>query len=353
MKTIILTGGGTAGHILPNIALLPHLRENFDQIIYIGSPDSMEQNLLSNYPFVQFLPITTTKFRRSLSASNLLIPFKLYRGYRQALDIIRANQPSVIFSKGGYVSLPVILAGKKCNIPMLAHESDLSPGLTHRLTRKYFQNIFTTFRDTANKLPNGVFSGSPFGDILHGDKQLARRLWNLDINMPVLTVIGGSLGSTTLNKIIRECIPEITRTHQILHLTGKGKSNKNITHPHYHQVEFTTRMSEILSITDLCITRGGSNAIHELLALRIPMLIIPLSRGSRGDQVQNAQYFSSHGYALYLTEKHLDKTTFISKWRELLDKQNLIRSTTHNATPTDATTRIATALIRTANNPPK
>jgi len=347
MKTIILTGGGTAGHIFPNIALLPQLSKKFDRIIYIGGHNSMEERILSEYPFVEFFPITTTKFRRSLSPSNLLIPFKLHKGIREAMDIIHSTNPNVIFSKGGYVSLPVLLAGKKCKIPMIAHESDLTLGLTYRLTRRHIAKMCTTFRDTANKLPNGIYTGSPMrGDILHGDKQRAYQQYNLTSSMPIVTILGGSLGSNTINQIIRQCIPEITRTHQILHLTGKGKLDNNIHHPHYHQVEFTTRMADILSVSNLCITRGGSNAIHEILALRIPMLIIPLSRGSRGDQIKNAKYFQSKGYALHLPEKNLNKATFLNAWSDLISKQNLIRSTTLHATPTDAVNKIIREILR-------
>lgn len=350
MKTIILTGGGTAGHTLPNIALLPKLKGFFDQIIYIGSHNGIEKTLLQNYPYVKYFGITTTKFRRSLALSNLLIPFKLRKGIKEAYNIIQKYQPAVIFSKGGFVGLPVVLAGKKSGIPLFSHESDLTLGLSNKLTHKYFTNIFTTFSDTASKLPNGIHTGTPFGNIFDGNKQVARKLWNLNSNMPVLTILGGSLGASALNSIIRECLPEITRTHQILHITGKGKLDNTITHPHYHQIEFTNRMAEVYSITDLCITRGGSNAIHELLAHRIPMLIIPLSRGSRGDQILNAQYFTSHGYALALSEQNITKSTFLSSFNELVAKQNLIHSTTQNATPLNAVEKIINILIRTAKN---
>ena len=350
MRTIILTGGGTAGHTLPNIALLPKLKEYFDQIIYIGSTTGIEKDLIQNYPFVKYYGITTTKFRRSLTLSNLLIPFKLRKGIKESYNIIKKHSPSVIFSKGGFVGLPVVLAGKKLSIPMFSHESDLTLGLSNKLTSKYFTNIFTTFTETANKLPNGIHTGTPFNNIFNGDKQLARKLWNLNSDMPVLTILGGSLGATNLNNIIRECLPQITQTHQILHITGKGKLDNTFTHPNYHQIEFTTRMAEVYSITDLCITRGGSNAIHELLAHRIPMLIIPLSRGSRGDQILNAQYFTSHGYAISMNEQDLNKSTFLSAFNELVTKQNLIRSTTLNATPTNAVDKITNILIRTAKN---
>ncbi len=351
MRTIILTGGGTAGHIIPNIALLPRLREQYDRIIYIGSVDGMEKDMLNDFDYVQFYPITTVKLKRSLSPQNLKIPFLLRRGYKEAKDIIKKEQPCVIFSKGGFVAVPVVLAGQKCGIPMVAHESDLTMGLANKITKKKYKTICTTFKETADKLKNGVYVGSPMRDELKkGSIENARKLYNLDIKKPVLTILGGSQGSASLNKIIRECLPELTKTHQILHITGKGKLQKDIKNKDYHQVEFSKNMADILSITDLAITRGGSNAIHELLAMRIPMLIIPLSKGTRGDQIKNAEYFNKKGYGLYLSEKNLTKEKFLDAWRSLKKRAKLIRASNQNATPTDTLDRITREINKAAKD---
>jgi len=347
MRTIILTGGGTAGHILPNIALLPYLKQNFDRIVYIGSYDGMEKQMLSDYNFVNFYPVTTVKFKRSFSPSNLKIPILLSRGKKEALEIIQRENPCVIFSKGGFVALPVVLAGKKYKVPMVAHESDLSMGLANKITKRKYSAICTTFKETAEKLPNGIYVGAPIRkEVFEGNIENARKTFNLKISKPVLTIIGGSQGSATLNQIVQNCLLELTKTHQVLHITGKGKGNPNIKNEDYHQVEFVKNMADVFSITDLCITRGGSNTLHELLALRIPMLIIPLSKSSRGDQVKNAEYFTKKGYAIQLAENKLDKSTFLNAWKTLKDRKNLIRSANQNATNNDAVEKIVKEIIK-------
>ncbi len=341
MKTIVLTGGGTAGHIIPNIALLPTLKQHFDNIVYIGSGADIEKNLLSNYSYVKYYAIPTTKLRRSLNLTNITIPFRLHKGVSKSKELLQQIKPDVIFSKGGYVALPVVLAGAKLNVPMLAHESDYTLGLANKLVKNKFSVICTTFEPTAEKLKNGVYVGPIIrDDITKGNALNFKKQFGLTSKKPVLLVLGGSQGAEQINKLIWDNLNTLTKTHQVVHLCGKGKQNKNIQNPDYYQLEFYNKMQDIYACVDLCITRGGSNTIFELLANHIPMMIIPLQKGSRGDQVQNAKYFESHNYALSVLDKKIDNHIFITAWNTLKARAKLIRASTKNFDTSCAIQRI-------------
>ena len=347
MATIILTGGGTAGHVIPNLNLIPLLQEKFDRIIYIGSENGIEKDLVSKYHNVEYYPITTTKLKRSLSFKNLLIPFRLIKGTKQAKSIIAETLPNVIFSKGGFVSLPVVLAGKKMHIPMVAHESDLSVGLANRLVKRKFKVICTTFPETAQKLKNGIYTGPPIekATISEQEKTRFRQKYNLTSKKPICLVIGGSLGATAINDAITSCLDTIIKTHQVFHITGKNKATQ-IKKDGYHQAEFITEMPTLLSITDIAITRGGSNAIWELLLNNIPMIIIPLSKGSRGDQIENAEYFASKNYALKLDEKDLTPHNLIKSYTKLVKISNILRNSNKHALPPNALHHIYNEIVK-------
>ena len=340
-STIVLTGGGTAGHVTPNLALIPLLEKYFDNIVYIGSQTGPENELTKEYKNVVFYPITTVKLVRGLTLKNLLIPFKLIKGRREAKQILKEVNPDIIFSKGGFVSVPVVLAGKKLKIPMIAHESDLSLGLANKITRKDFDVICTSFKDTAESLPNGVYVGSPMKQTLisQSDKTRIRQLYNLDNNKPICLIIGGSQGAESINKAVIAILDHILKTHQVLHITGKGKLT-SLKKPGYHPVEYVENLPVLLTIIDIAITRGGSNALFELLNNQIPMLIIPLSRGSRGDQIQNAEYFEKKGYALTLLESNLTPQTLKESFDKLVALAPAIKASTKHAVPSDTLTKI-------------
>lgn len=302
MKKIIFTGGGTGGHIMPNIALIEQLKNKYD-CKYIGSQNSMEEKLIT--PLVTFFSITTCKLKRSLSLSNLLIPFKLIKGIVEAKRILKAEKPDLIFSKGGYVAVPVVIAGHMLKIPIVAHESDLSVGLANKLTQKYAQVVCTSFEKTSTVVKNGVYTGSPIrSDVLCGNAQNIKNNYYLDAKLPTVLIVGGSLGSKTINQIVYDNAKEVCKHYNILHLAGNGcqlKSNiKN-----YHIIGSTQKMGDFYQASDLVITRGGSNVLFELLALKKPMIIVPLQKGSRGDQIENAKEFSSKGLAQVVFEQDL------------------------------------------------
>lgn len=328
MASIILTGGGTAGHIIPNIALLSRLKTKFDKIVYIGSENGMEKDLIKNYPFVSYIPITTVKLVRKFTLKNLKIPFLLLKGIKQANKIIKELKPAIIFSKGGFVSVPVVLAGKKNKVPIVSHESDFSLGLANKITKNKVNCICTTFPQTADMLKNGVYVGSPVRDELFKvNKNAVKTKLNIHTIKPILTIIGGSAGSKIFNDIIWKNIDKLLEKFFIIHITGKNKLNKNISKNDYIQIEYTNNIEEIYAITDFAITRGGSNVIWELAALCIPMIIIPLSKKiSRGDQIQNALYFEKMGYALTLFEEELNIENLLIKLDKLKAKENIFKS---------------------------
>lgn len=302
MKKIIFTGGGTGGHIMPNIALIEKLKFKYD-CKYIGSNNSMEQKLIT--PLVPFFSITTCKLKRSLSLSNLLIPFKLIKGIFQAKKILKAEKPDLVFSKGGYVAVPVVISAHMLKIPIVAHESDLSVGLANKLTQKYATTVCTSFEKTSKSIKNGVYTGTPIrSEVLNGNAQNIKNTYHLNSNLPTLLVVGGSLGSKTINEIVYNNSKQLCKHYNILHITGEN-SNLTSNIDNYHIIKSTNKMGDFYSASDVVITRGGSNVLFELLALKKPMLIIPLQKGSRGDQVENAQEFKDKNFAKVLPEDEL------------------------------------------------
>ncbi len=347
MSTIVLTGGGTAGHVIPNLALIPYLKEHFENIVYIGSDTGIEAGLLAPYHEIKYFPITTVKFLRSLNPRNLLIPFKLHRGKKEATQILRELNPNIIFSKGGYVSLPVTFAGKKLGIPIICHESDLTIGLANRLGSRHCCAVCTTFKETADRLNNGIFVGSPYEkkEFSITQKQRLKQKLNLTSDKPICLILGGSQGSISLNKIVLNNLDFLLKSHQIIHITGKGKASA-IKRNGYHAMEFTQDLGLMMSICDLAITRGGSNALYEFLTYNVPMLIIPLHKGSRGDQEQNAMYFEKKGYAITLFEPEMDDATFTQKFTQLLKSAPTIRATSKFAIPTDSLQKIMSIILK-------
>ncbi|HAJ77457.1 MAG TPA: UDP-N-acetylglucosamine--N-acetylmuramyl-(pentapeptide) pyrophosphoryl-undecaprenol N-acetylglucosamine transferase [Clostridiales bacterium] len=303
MRKIIFTGGGTGGHIMPNLAIINDIKDKY-QIKYIGSKAGMEKDIVSKT--MPYFGITTCKLKRSLSLSNFLIPFKLIKGVHEAKKILRAEKPNLVFSKGGYVSVPVVLAAKSLKIPIVSHESDYTIGLANKFTSKYSKAVCTSFEDTAKSLKNGVYTGSPIRkEILCGNKQNIVKNLCLKNQLPNLLIVGGSLGSQSVNNIIYNNSNSLSKNFNIIHIVGKNNKIKtNIKN--YNIVEYASNIQDYYDLADIVITRGGSNVIFELLALKKPMLIIPLQKGSRGDQVLNANIFEKENIALKLLEDELE-----------------------------------------------
>lgn len=318
-KKIILTGGGTAGHIMPNLALLPKLCEHFNKIYYLGSKNSMEEKILKDYPQIEFIAIPTTKLVRKLTLKNLLIPFKLAIGVQRTKRILRQINPNVIFCKGGFVSVPVAIAGKKCKIPVVSHESDFSMGLANKVILKFATTVCTSFENTAKISKKCVCTGSPIREqIFKGNKNNVFCKFKHDKQKPTVLFFGGSLGSKNINNVVENSIEKLTTKYNILHITGKGNAN-NINVKNYYQVEFTNNIEDFFDASDIVVCRGGANSLFELLALKKPMLIIPLSKAqSRGDQIENAEYFKRHNWAEVLDETKLSSYTLLNKLDNVL-----------------------------------
>lgn len=305
---ILLTGGGTAGHVMPHLALLNDFRKNFDQIVYVGSISGMEKDIIEKQKDIVYHGVETTKFVRKKLWRNLLIPFKLIKGIHQSKKIIKQEKPNVVFSKGGYVSLPVVIASKRCKVPVVAHESDLEMGLANKLSKPYCKVICTSFERTAQKCKKAVCTGSPIRTDMVKSKAEAMKKLGIDTNKPILVITGGSLGSRFINNKVWSEIKDLTETFFVIHLTGKNNINDRYKNEKdYKQIDFTMDMGSILSSADIVVSRAGSNTIFELAVMRKPMLLIPLPKGnSRGDQVDNAKYFNSQGIANFVTEDQLD-----------------------------------------------
>lgn len=331
---IILTGGGTAGHVMPHIAMLDEFRKHYDKIIYIGSKDGIEKDIIAKEKDIKYHPITTTKLVRNKIFKNLLIPFKLIKGVHDAKKILKAEKPNVIFSKGGFVSLPVVLSAKKLKIPVVAHESDLNLGLANKLSKHSATVICTTFEKTSNDIKNkGKFTGSPMRKDIKQDKALSKHKLGITTDKPILVVTGGSLGAKFLNDKIREELNKITKHFYVIHLTGKNNLNPSFKNtPNYKQIEFTNDMGLVLSCADLVVSRAGSNTIFELAVMNLPMLLVPLPKGnSRGDQVDNAKYFNEMGFANYVTQEQLESSDIFPFIMQTYKDSDKLKQTLKNA----------------------
>lgn len=319
MKTIVFTGGGTAGHIMPNIALIESMSDY--NIYYLGS-DGMEKKILKNYPNVKFITIPTVKFVRSLTPTNLLIPFKLLHSIKSCNQILKKIKPDIIFSKGGYVAIPVCLAGKKCNIPTITHESDLSLGLANKIIGRKAKCICCSFENTAKNIgKNAIFTGTPIRkDILHGNKNVVYLRHNISPTKPIILIVGGSLGARAINETIWNNIKSVTKNYIVLHIVGKNNINQSLTKiQNYYQIEFADDIQNYFSASNLVISRAGSNTIFELLELNKPMILIPLPKSaSRGDQILNASKFQNLGYSEVILQENLNCEILLEKIKSTL-----------------------------------
>lgn len=331
---ILLTGGGTAGHVMPHIAMMNDFRKYYEKIIYIGSKNGIERDIIANQKDILYYPITTTKFVRRKILKNLLIPFKLIKGIKEAKKIIKEENPNVIFSKGGFVSLPVVCAAKSLKIPVIAHESDLNMGLANKLSKPSATVICTTFEKTADNIKKkGIYTGSPMRLDLNKDKIVSKQKLGIITNKPILVITGGSQGSKRINEKIRYDIKPLTKVFYIIHLTGKGNIDENLNnYKDYKQIEFTEDMGTVLSCADIVVSRAGSNTIFELATLKKPMLLIPLPKGnSRGDQVENAKYFNNQGYANFVTEDQLETSPIYKHIIETLKEAQTLTNNLNKA----------------------
>lgn len=344
MKKIILTGGGTAGHVTPNLALLPSLRKEEFEIHYIGSYNGIERRLIEDAG-IPYDGISSGKLRRYFDIKNFSDPLRVLKGYGQAKRLMKQYRPDIVFSKGGFVSVPVVLAAKHYKIPVIIHESDMTPGLANKICIPAAQKVCCNFPETLNYLPKdkAVLSGSPIREeLLTGDRLSGLQYAGLSANRPVILVIGGSLGSVTVNHAVRSILPKLLSQFQVIHICGKGNLDESLIGTSgYVQYEYVDKpLRHLFAAAVLIISRAGANSICEILALRKPNILIPLSAAaSRGDQILNANSFAKQGFSTVLEEEVLTSDTLYQAVSDTYKKRTAFieameKSTLNNAVET-------------------
>ena len=349
MKRIILTGGGTAGHVTPNIALIPRLRELGYDIQYIGSYDGIERKLIEELG-IPYYGIASGKLRRYFDLKNFSDPFRVAKGFLQAKKLLKQLRPDIIFSKGGFVTVPVVQAAKGLHIPVVIHESDMTPGLANRLAIPAASRVCCNFPETVAHLPEGkaVVTGCPIREELRRGNRLAGlKFCGFTADRPVLLVIGGSLGSVAVNNAIRSILPELLKTFQVVHLCGNGNLDESLAGTAgYVQYEYIKQeLADLFALADIVVSRAGANAICELLELRKPNLLIPLSAAaSRGDQILNAKSFQKQGFSGMVEEEQLGPELLKNKIIELYENRQRYIAAMEKSGASDAVAAI-TALL--------
>ena len=322
MKRIVMTGGGTAGHVTPNLALIPELQKDGWDVHYIGADNSVEQKLISAVPGVTYHSVACGKLRRYFDPKNFSDPFRVVQGAFQASRIIGKLKPNVVFSKGGFVSVPVVYGAKLHGVPIVAHESDMTPGLANKLSTPMAKVICCTFPEAA-KLSGqkGVLTGTPIRkEILQGSRARGLRRFHFEEGRPVLMVVGGSSGAQAVNRMVVEVLPRLLETFQVLHLCGSGNLDLSLEGTKgYRQCEYLNEeMADAYACADVLISRAGANTLCEILALRKPALLIPYPKAaSRGDQILNAESFRARGLSRVLMQEDMTGDSLVNGVVEL------------------------------------
>ena len=310
MKKILFTGGGSAGHVVPNIALIEEILSNdLAEVCYMGT-DGIEKSLVAEWK-IPYYEIACPKLIRgggfTAFKKNVKIPSAFFRAVKQAKKGMEIFKPDLVFSKGGYVALPVVLAAKSLKIPCYAHESDFSPGLANKLSARFCKKVFTSFPETARKLKRGEYSGAPMRrSVLSASKAEARKKWNIGFHERVLLIFGGGSGSAAINAAVRSQLKTLTQNCVVLHVCGKGNTVQS-TIKNYRQFEYINEMGEAYACADAVVARAGAGTVFELMALKKPSLLIPLEGQTRGDQAENAEYFRAKGLCRVLSQGNLSR----------------------------------------------
>ncbi|MBE6071699.1 MAG: undecaprenyldiphospho-muramoylpentapeptide beta-N-acetylglucosaminyltransferase [Clostridium butyricum] len=333
---IIMTGGGTAGHVTPNLALIPKLKEKNFEIKYIGSLDGIEKTIIeeNNIPY---FGISSGKLRRYFDFKNFTDPFKVLKGVIDANKILSKEKPDVIFSKGGFVAVPVVIAAHLKKIPIVAHESDMTPGLANKLSAPFCDKLCVTFRESLKYIKDnkGILTGSPIRkEILDGKKEKGIKICTFNNNKEIIFIMGGSTGSKVINDLIRNNIDVLLKEFNVIHICGKGNVEKKLLNKSgYRQFEYVNEeLPHLMACADYIISRAGANSIFEFLTLKKPTLLIPLSKkASRGDQILNAKSFLKEGYALMVEEEELNNNVFLDKIQELKKEKNTLIKNMENS----------------------
>ena len=345
MKKIILTGGGTAGHVTPNLALLPALREEDFEIHYIGSYNGIERRLIEAAS-IPYDGISSGKLRRYFDLKNFSDPLRVLKGYFEARKLMKKYKPDIVFSKGGFVAVPVVLAAKHYKVPVIIHESDMTPGLANKICIPAASKVCCNFPETLKYLPEdkAVLTGSPIREeLLHGDRLAGLQYAHLSADRPVILIIGGSLGSVTVNQAVRSILPQLLKTYQVIHICGKGNLDESLIGTEgYVQYEYVDKpLRHLFAAADLIISRAGANSICEILALRKPNILIPLSAAaSRGDQILNAQSLEKRGLCHVLLQENMTPQTLTDALMQTWAERDKLTAAVKNAPPADGTKRV-------------
>ena len=341
MKHIVLTGGGTAGHVTPNIALMGRLKEQGYQISYIGSYNGIEKTLIEELG-IPYYGISSGKLRRYFDLKNFTDPFRVLKGFSEARKLLKQLKPDVVFSKGGFVTVPVVVAAGRLKIPAIIHESDMTPGLANKLCIPSAVKVCCNFPETKAHLPEGkaVVTGTPIRpELLQGDADKGRAFTGFTSEKPVIMIIGGSLGAQAVNDAVRRILPELLKDFQVVHLCGKGKKadSKNDLKGYVQYEYIESELADLFAMADIVISRAGANAICELQALKKPNLLIPLSaNASRGDQILNARSFEKQGFSMVLEEETITDEVLLKAVHDLYDHRETYRAAMENAPGQDS-----------------
>lgn len=349
MKKIILTGGGTAGHVTPNIALLPSLKKAGYDISYIGSYEGIEKKLIEEQN-IPYYGISSGKLRRYLDIKNFTDPFRVLKGFSEAKKLMKQIQPDILFSKGGFVSVPVVFAAKHYKIPVIIHESDMTPGLANKLSLPMATKICCNFPETVKLLPEGkaVLTGSPIRAELHkGTRNIGLKFAGLSTGKPVILVIGGSQGSAAINQAVRAILSQILKKYQVIHICGKDNLDNSLKNTAgYAQFEYVkNELKDVFAAADLIISRAGANAICEILSLRKPNILIPLSKAaSRGDQILNADSYQKQGFSKVIEEENLTGKILWDSIEEVYQNKQTYILAMQKSTQSDAVSMICSLI---------
>jgi len=326
MKKIVMTGGGTAGHVTPNLALVPLLKDAGYEISYIGSYTGIEKKLVENAG-INYYGISSGKLRRYHDWKNFTDPFRVIKGFAEANQLLKHLMPDVVFSKGGFVSVPVVMAAARQHIPAIIHESDMTPGLANKLAIPFASKVCCNFPETVQYLPadKAVHTGSPIRqELFTGFREKGLEFAGFSAEKPVLLIMGGSIGSKFINNAVWSALDTLLKSFQIVHLVGKGNINKDLTGmTGYQQYEFiNAELNDVFAMTDIMISRSGANSISEILALKIPNILIPLSAAaSRGDQILNAASYEKQGFSTVIQEEDLTGELLINSLKDVYNRR--------------------------------
>jgi UDP-N-acetylglucosamine--N-acetylmuramyl-(pentapeptide) pyrophosphoryl-undecaprenol N-acetylglucosamine transferase len=348
-KTLVLTGGGTAGHVTPNLAIIPKLKKMGFNIEYIGTKEGMEREIMSETD-IPYHIINAGKLRRYFSLKNFVDPFKILSGFLKAQHILKKLKPAAVFSKGGYVGVPVVLAAHRLGIPVVLHESDYTPGLANRLCIPRATKVCVAFETTLKAIPagKGIYTGLPIREeLLRGDRKKGLEFCGFSGKKPVLLIMGGSLGAMAINEVFDRILPEVAKKFDVVHIRGKQNLISGFLPVGYKQFEYVGKqLADVYAAADIMLSRAGATAVFEILALSIPALLIPLPKSSsRGDQLLNAKYFEDKGFSYVLEQENMTDESLLGGINKLYENREKLSSKMKKQEAADAADNVVKVII--------